>query len=216
MRATIKSNYPFLYLYLIFLFLGGILLVLTSKAEIHLTFNSFHSPFFDQFFFYFTYLGDGILALLVAIILLTVKYRYALIVGISNLLAAVITQTLKQIVFVDHFRPKKYFDGIHDLYFVPGVENHLLYSFPSGHATSAFALYFSLALIVKNKSYKRLFFALALVVAYSRVYLSQHFFGDIYVGSFIGVAVTLLVFQVINNKRSPWLNRSIISSSERQ
>ena len=155
-------------------------MLLYTKTNLHLVFNSFHTSFFDAFFHYFTYLGDGVLAFLISIILLTVKYRYALVVGLSNLIASIITQSLKQTVFANHFRPKKYFEGIHDLYFVPGVENHMNYSFPSGHATCAFALYFALTLLVNNKNYKRLFFAMALLVAYSRVYLSQHFFGDIY------------------------------------
>lgn len=183
-----------------------------SKADIHLTLNTFHTSFFDTFFLYLTYLGDGTMALLVTIMLLAVKYRFALIVGLSNILASTITQVLKQTVFSEELRPKKYFEGIHDLYFVPGVENHLYYSFPSGHATCAFSLYLALSFIVKNKRFKTLFFILAFLVGYSRIYLSQHFLGDVYVGSLIGVGVTILVYRAIQKIETGKLDRSLISS----
>lgn len=151
------------------------------------------------------------MAVLGVIVLLSVKYRYALIVGFSNFAASMLTQALKKMVFNDSLRPKKFFEGMHDIYLVPGVENHLHHSFPSGHATSAFALYFSLALIVKSNKLKLLLFLIALFAAYSRVYLSQHFFEDIYVGSIIGVGVTFLTFAVIQNNQSPKLEKSINS-----
>lgn len=157
-------------------------------------------------------MGDGTMALLITIMLLAVKYRYALIVGLSNILSSIITQVLKQTVFSDELRPKKYFEGIHDLYLVPGVENHLYYSFPSGHATCAFSLYLALSFIVKNKSFKILFFTLALLVGYSRIYLSQHFLGDVYVGSLIGVGTTILVYGYIQKIETGKLDRSLISS----
>ena len=187
------------------------MLLLDSKVNIHLTFNSFHTPFFDSFFTYITYLGDGVTALLVTIMLLAVKYRYVLIVGLSNIIASLVTQVLKQTVFADALRPKKYFEGLQDLYFIPGVKNFLYYSFPSGHTTCAFALYFSLSLIVKSNSLKLLFFIIALLVGYSRVYLSQHFFEDIYAGSLIGVFVTWMVYNFIKKSDSETLERSLIT-----
>lgn len=212
MKTIFKSNLYFFFPYLIFIVFAGFVLAIESKANIHLTFNTFHNSFFDRFFLYITYLGDGTVALLLAIMLLAVKYRYALIVGVSNIVASIIAQVLKQTVFADALRPKKYFEGIHDLYFVPGVENHLYYSFPSGHATCAFSLYLALCLIVKNKNYKILFFLLAFLVGYSRIYLSQHFLGDVYLGSIIGVGVTILVFRAIQKIEPGKLDRSLISS----
>jgi membrane-associated phospholipid phosphatase len=211
-RNILKSNTSFLFPYLIFVVFGGLLLAINSKVDIHLTFNSFHLPIFDTFFFYTTYLGDGVVALLTVIILLAVKYRYALIVGLSNLVATMITQILKHSLFAGELRPKKYFEGIHDIYLVPGVENLLYNSFPSGHTTCAFALYFSLSLIVKNKTLKLTFFIIALLVGYSRIYLSQHFFSDVYAGSLIGVVTTLLIYVAIRNIQSDRFENSLITS----
>ncbi|MCW3086059.1 MAG: phosphoesterase PA-phosphatase related [Bacteroidetes bacterium] len=210
-KAIIRANLLFFIPYVLFLIAGGCMLIANSKGNIHLEFNSFHDSFFDVFFYYATFLGDGVIAVLAGLILLTVRYRWAIVVGLSNIISAVITQTLKHTVFSDVVRPKKFFEGVHDLYFVPNVDNYLYNSFPSGHSTCAFALYLSVALITKNKTLKLACILLALVVGYSRIYLSQHFLEDVYAGSLIGVVTTLFVFFFIQRSQVAWLNRSLIN-----
>lgn len=211
LKAIFKANRTFLFPYILFIVLGGLLIAVNSKADTHLGFNAFHNSFCDSLFYYVTFLGDGIIALLVVIMLLAIRFRFALIVGLSNIISALMTQLLKHTVFSDAVRPKKFFEGIQDLYLVPGVENHMYNSFPSGHATCAFSLYFALALIVKNKTYKVVFFILALLAGYSRIYLSQHFFEDVYIGSLIGVSITLSVFYFIQNREKNWIDKSLIT-----
>ena len=210
MRVILKNNVSFLIPYLIYIILGAIVLIINTKIDLHLTFNAFHTPFFDTFFSYFTHLGDGVIALLTVIILFTIKYRYALIAGLANLIAAIITQGLKLTVYSDVVRPKKFFEGVHELYFIPGVDNHLYNSFPSGHSTCAFSLYFSLALFVESRALKALFFIVALLCGYSRIYLSQHFFEDVYAGSLIGLSVTIVTYYFIQKSKRPWLDRALI------
>ena len=209
MKTFIKSNFPFLLPYFVFLLIGIGWIIADSKAEKHLEFNSFHNSFFDTFFYYFTFLGDGITALIVVILFLTVNFRSALFVGLSNIISALITQLLKHTLFADIVRPKKFFEGMHDLYLVPGVDNYLYNSFPSGHSTCAFSLYFALALITKNKALKFLLFLIAFLVGYSRIYLSQHFFEDVYAGSIIGVTTTWIVYYFIKKANADWLDKSI-------
>lgn len=179
--------------------------------ETHLEFNRFHSSFFDKFFEYATHLGDGYNATLIVIILLVVRFRFALLVGLSNIISGIITQLLKHTLFDDVVRPKKFFEGLHDIYLVPDIENHLYNSFPSGHSTCAFAMYFSIALIVKNKRWKLLCFIVALTAGYSRIYLSQHFFEDVYAGSVIGVITALITFMFVQDKNTSWMDRSLLS-----
>jgi membrane-associated phospholipid phosphatase len=211
-KALFKDNISFLLPYFIYIVLGSFLLALNTKIDLHLTFNSFHAPFWDSFFAYFTYLGDGVMALLTVIILLTIKYRYALIAGVANLVSAAITQALKLFIYSDSLRPKKFFEGVHDIYLVPGVENHLYNSFPSGHTTCAFALYFSLSLFVKKPVLKSLFFIVALLAGYSRIYLSQHFFEDVYAGSLIGLSTTIVVYYFVRKNEQKWMEGSLVSS----
>ncbi|HEX8514726.1 MAG TPA: phosphatase PAP2 family protein [Bacteroidia bacterium] len=209
MKPLFRNNLPLFLPYLIFLSAGALLLLLNDKTATHLEFNRHHNHFFDLFFFYGTHLGDGYTATIAFIILLTVKFRYALFLGLSNLVSGIITQALKHTLFADVVRPKKFFEGLHELYLVPGVDNHLYNSFPSGHSTSAFAIYFAIGMIVENKSLKFVCFALALLAGYSRIYLSQHFFQDVYAGSLIGVTTTVIFYIVMSRARGEWLNRSL-------
>lgn len=211
MKAILKNNLSFLLPYFLFLLIGAAIIIVNSKAETHLIFNSFHTSFLDTVNTYTTYLGDGFTAALLILMMLAVKYRYFIILAGANLVSAVIAQALKHFVFNDIVRPKKFFEGIQDLYFVPGIENHMFNSFPSGHTTCAFALYMSFALIVKNKEYKFLFLILGLLTGYSRIYLSQHFFEDVYAGSFIGVCSSIVVFYFVQRKNHPWMERSIVN-----
>ena len=156
------------------------------------------------------------IAVLVVVFLFSVKYKYALFVGASNIVSALITQLLKHTLFENMVRPKKFFEGIHDLYLVPGVDNYLYNTFPSGHTTCAFALYFALAVIVKNKTLKFFFFLIALLVGYSRIYLSQHFFEDVFAGSVIGIIITIVIYFIIDKINKKWIDPSVITSFKAQ
>jgi len=211
-KTILRTNISILITYSILLIAALMFIFINSKADTHLFFNAHHNSFFDSFFYFTTFLGDGIAAILVIIILLAVKYRFAIIVALSTVVSALIAQALKHLVFADVVRPKKFFEGMHDLYFVPGVDNWLYNSFPSGHSTCAFSMYIALALIVKQKRWKWLLFILAIVTGYSRVYISQHFLEDITAGSVIGTVTAVVMYYWVNAKDKKWLNQSIIDS----
>lgn len=187
------------------------------KDSIHIFINENTYGKADQFFRFATFLGDGITVSILALVFLLYRVRNGMLLAISGILTALITQFLKRQVFSDHYRPKKYFDGVYNLHFIPGVENYAEHSFPSGHSAAAFTLYFGIALLVENKGIKFLLFLLACTVAFSRVYLSQHFFNDIYAGSTIGVASALLVYLFLWNykpfENARWLDKSFLGKN---
>ncbi len=190
---------------------GGTVLLLFGKAPIHLFFNHYHSPFFDQVFVYLTFLGDFTTVLVVIILLLFVKYGHALLVASGNIISALIAQGLKHFIFPDVVRPKEFFRDTAQLYLVPGYENWSYYSFPSGHTTAAFTLYLCLAFVMKRPGWKLFFFCLALLVGYSRVYLSQHFLSDIYAGSIIGTLTATIGYYLIRKpmEEKRWMGSSL-------
>lgn len=195
-----KNKLPdsFILPYLLLLIIGAFSYFITDKIEAHLFANQFHNIFLDKFFLYVTYLGDGFFVLLVVIITLFFNVRLALLILASYALSAGITQGLKHLVFNEWMRPAGIFEAnaqLQQLYLVPGVELNYHNSFPSGHSTSAFALFFSLSIFSSKKIISFFLLLIAVLTAYSRVYLSQHFFIDIYAGSFIGTICSLLVYQ---------------------
>lgn len=164
---------------------------------------------FDNFFKYITHLGDGLFVLAVIVLLLFKKIQWGILTFWAFIFSGAITQALKNFVFDDVVRPTLGV-GENIVHMVEGVEmNHYL-SFPSGHSTAAFALFFSLALINYNSKLGVLYFVVAFLAAYSRIYLSQHFPEDILAGSLIGVSTTLLVFAFLSPKMGKWADRSLM------
>ena len=209
MKEILRNNKFFLFPFTGFLVLGACLFIVFRKDELHLILNLYHNSTFDLLFYYFTWLGEFITPIVLTFILLFVRYRYTIYMFLSNLLASAITQTLKHTFFSEIDRPKKIFLGSDRLQFVEGVQNWMYHSFPSGHTTAAFATFFTLALIVKEPISKLIFFLVALAVGYSRVYLSQHFFTDIYAGSIIGSGSALLIYYYVSRSKRPWLENAV-------
>ncbi len=201
MKQILKENKHFYIPYFAFLVSSIILLIIYSKADIHLYINGLHSDFADFFFKYYTYAGDGVTALLLFFVLLFFNRKFALSFGIVNLIVGGIVQLLKNVFFNDMPRPKIYFESsAHDLFFVEGVRVHGLYSFPSGHTATAFATFLFLAFYTKNSYLKTAYFVAAFLAGYSRMYLSQHFLIDVVAGAVIGGVVGTVGYWVYKRK----------------
>ncbi|HET6243642.1 MAG: phosphatase PAP2 family protein [Bacteroidetes bacterium] len=190
----LRKNRYFFIPYFIFLIVGFVLVNSFTKGEIHITINQYHNSFSDIFFKYATFIGEGLFASLVILVLAFYRFRDSLLVLSAIILSSIIAQFLKKIVFSDIVRPKAYFEGVSKLHFVEGVEVHSLFSFPSGHATLSFTLLACMAFIVKNNGIKTMLLILAIIASWSRIHLSQHFFIDVYFGSLLGVSCSLLTF----------------------
>jgi len=67
------------------------------------------------------------------------------------------------------------------------------FSFPSGHATTAFVLATAVALSIKNFGFRLAFLVLAVLVSISRVALNYHTYADIIAGALIGIMIAYFV-----------------------
>lgn len=196
MLQTLKQNKNFLILYALFFCVAVPVILISDKIQLHQFFNKAVTPAFNLFFEYVTYLGDGIFVMGVGLILLFVNVRKSLTVLLAYGLSAGFTQAIKYAFFGNIDRPQLVFQQQHlPLKLVANLteEQHIHHSFPSGHATAAFAMFFCLGFFAEKSSSKVIFFLMALTVAFSRVYLSQHFFEDITAGSFIAIFFSSLV-----------------------
>lgn len=188
---TIKT---FIALVGLFILLGGIILWVEDKTKIHLALNEFHNQFFDFFFTYWTHFGDG---LITAIAILPIGlYLYKkngwsfFILGWGTLImAGVLAQIGKHFIYPDAIRPLR-FIGEDLLYLVPNVDVHEWNSFPSGHTTTAFAFFSLIAITFFSKKWigQLLCAVCAILVGYSRMYLSQHFLEDVIAGAILGLS----------------------------
>jgi membrane-associated phospholipid phosphatase len=210
MYSLLKTNKAFVLPYFVFLLVLIPVLFIFPKGSIHLYLNSLHNPVYDYFFKYITHLGDGWMPVILAVIFLFISLRKSVVILSSGLLAGILAQFFKRLVFPDIVRPMKYFEAVHDLYLVEGVNIHSSFSFPSGHSATIFALCLCLAIYTKRIFVKSLLFLLAVIVAFSRVYLSQHFLNDIVAGSLLGCIAVILMYFVLANIDKVWFDKSLM------
>lgn len=220
MKDVLHKNKHYLYPYLLFLIAGAIVFAAYDKASIHLFLNKFYHPVLDHFFRYITYVGDGIVVMVIVMFYMFIKLRHSILLFLSYALSSIATQVLKNFFFEHQPRPMSFFEGTdHVIRVVPGVEMHHWKSFPSGHSSAAFTMFFCLGLITERPWLKFIYFALSVLVAYSRVYLSQHFLVDIYAGSILGVATAIIIFKWMETashfRNKEWLDKPIYSFKSR-
>lgn len=206
MPPLLRAARPFLLPYAALLLGVGALLARTARPAAFFFVNGHHAPWADWFFSLFTNVGDGVFYGLVTVGLLWVRFRWALLSLACFLVTSAGAQVLKRLVFTGHPRPVFYFElhpGYPALHLVAGQTMNGLKSFPSGHTTTAFSVFLLLTLLAGGKRWGYGFLLLAVGVAYSRVYLAQHFVEDVLAGSVLGTGLTLATLAGLG----PWLAR---------
>ena len=190
MKKNFSSERAFLLPAIILWILVLGVVLLTDKAQLHFWINRWNAPLADFFFKYYTYVGD-FMPFCVAAALLFWRYSAAMMILATQLIATLFVTPLKHLI--DEDRPRVVFAQLHEtLHTAANVQLHSSHSFPSGHTAAAFALFFSLAVMIKQPALKFLMFFLAVLAGFSRIYLSQHFTGDVLAGSFIGVMSVMI------------------------
>ena len=206
---TIIGNRDFFVPFLLFCALYTSLLGIYDNTNLFLFVNRHHSDFADQLFFYWTNLGDGIIAALFIIVLLWISFRDALTFLVITLLITIIVNILKDHIFPEMNRPVSYFGSSQVLHLVSGYKPPILSTFPSGHTATAFSVGLYLSFLIKNRFAKFLLFLTAFFVGYSRMYLSAHFPADVLAGAAIGVLLTLLCYLQGRMVKSSWIDKKI-------
>lgn len=194
MKQFIEANKIFLGLYFVFLLLGAFVIATYEKGNEILYFNSLHTPFFNYVFKNVTRIAEAPMFLLIIIIAIRVSYGKGFVLALNACFVFGVTAFLKYMIFSEQVRPSVLFEHTQQLNFVQGVDVLRYYSFPSGHTSSAFGLFFMLSILMVDKRWSILFFTLAILVAVSRVYLLEHFFRDVYAGSLVGVMVSAVFY----------------------
>jgi len=197
----------FILLFILWLLAGGLLLLWEQDRWVYRTINQRNSPLGDMLFPWITHIGEGTVIITALLLLLLIprlrSWKFALALAVCNLSPFLLTQAIKGLVNAP--RPLKYFAEAPWIHRVPGQPLNYDFGFPSGHSEGSFAFLCFLSLLLPGR-YRYLgavFFILALSVVYSRMYLSQHFYADVYVGSIVGTLCCLVSFAIINPFRDP-------------
>lgn len=104
----------------------------------------------------------------------------------------------------------------------PLIQHVAGFSFPSGHSFSSFTFYGLVAYVLWQTNISKAWkitaaiflFFLAMMIAFSRVYLRVHFASDVVAGFCLSVVWLLLAFWVLKKGLSPKKNEEISNLSE--
>ena len=200
-----KNLWPFIITALI-----GIPFLFIDKVSISWFINRNHHVVFDFLFKYGTFLGDGIMIAFVFIGLLSQKRKFIFAFFIAFLVHLVCVHIFKQWLCNGMWRPSVLFENEFPdriLHFVEGVKVRRYNTFPSGHTTTAFYLSSFLAVFLNNWKWSYPLLMLAIIAGFSRIYLMQHFYPDVFAGICFGLLSTFLGFKAIARPKQ-WHEKS--------
>lgn len=205
--------------YLILISLLFLTNLFNIKGQEILWVNGHHHPLLDQFFMYVTLLGNGGIFVPVIIYLFVAKdYRKVWVGVVAWLGHGLICFVLKKFIFYGFKRPAAVLEN-DLLHFIDGVSVHHHFSFPSGHTATIFCFAVFVSLVFKNRWISMILMVTALLVAYSRMYLLQHFLEDIIGGAFVGASISFLAYHHITIRKLPrirfgsWVRHRLNGSS---
>ena len=199
-KVVLERIRPFFILYLLVLCACLVIKLLYTKDEIYFAVNSRFSDWADFIAPYITDIGNGWTTVVLSAILLLFSYRKAFLMATTYAITSLLAQVVKFIF--DAPRPKLYFkDQLSRIHFVNGVDILQYHSFPSGHTVTAFSTGLLISYLAKNKYWGILAVIVAMMVGYSRMYLSEHFFEDVTAGSVLGVFLTIFWIAYIDGKK---------------
>ena len=155
--------------------------------------QTLRTPFLDNFFKYFTFLGNGgwFFVVMGIIFLINKKTRKT---GLRVLTALLISLIVGNIILKPLVaRPRPYWVKNMDI-----LVKHLMdYSFPSGHSYAASA--FAASLWYENKNWATFCFVLAILMGISRLYLFVHYPTDVLAGLILGVVFAVSANKIVNH-----------------
>ena len=187
--------------------LVALLLIGTSayfgRIPVFLFLNTDGGFFMDQFFKWATWGAEGWVWIPFLAIMFGWFKKDAKLIVLNFLLSTLLTQIPKRFIWDTISRPIASGIPLDEIHTVPGVVMHAYNSFPSGHTATAFTLFLLTIYLFPTKWVFAIGAIFAMICAYSRVYLGQHFPMDLGGGilvAVISVQLSIMIVKKNSNK----------------
>lgn len=158
--------------------------------------QSLRNPIFDLFFEVLTTLGNRgelFFALIFVVMLNRKNWKF----GRYTLFALILTVASVELIFKPIVqRPRPFIANPAVLLIIDQPSG---FSFPSGHAASAFVV--AMMFYLNNMPYKKTIMVCAALMAFSRLYVYVHYPSDVIAGSLLGIFIALAVNKLMINSK---------------
>lgn len=168
-------------------------------VQVFLALNFNGGKWLDVAFTYITFLGDGWMWAVALLCVLLYNKRYWVLMVITAAVSTIIAQSFKLFIFNYQPRPNKVIVDKLSFHTIEGVYLNDVGSFPSGHTTTAFCIYFLACILIPKKWIVPMGFIITTIVAYSRVYQAQHFPIDV-AGGIVAAIISVYVSMYLTKK----------------
>ena len=165
-----------------------------------------HNYFFDLFFSFFSLKGNAIFVWILAIIAALI-FEERKNPGVSKkdkkFIITFILVFLTTSFFVEYplknlFRRQRPVSPSFNKLQLVSTNCPTNFSFPSGHAATAFAAATVIAFFDKKRRF--FYYLIAFLIAYSRIYLDCHYFLDVFFGAIIGLLTAQFFLKILVRK----------------
>ncbi len=187
-----RQTKGFLLPFALFALAMSIFLLTYEKGAEVLMINQYSTPLLDKVFLWITDLGLGSVLAISGILLSIWSFRWSILVLGSLSWVGILTFMFKRMVFVSETRPMHYFYYADFHRYIHDAPLIYFHSFPSGHTMAAFGFFSMLSYLSGKSILGAVFFLIAFLIGFSRIYLLQHFGGDVLAGSILGIIACLL------------------------
>lgn len=202
MNPKTATSYPIARTIALFI---AIVLISTSaimgRIPLFLILNHDFGSIADTIFLGCTYLAEGWIWIPYIIVVSWYFKKDKAIIIYSFVVSTLLTQIPKLVFFPTITRPIA--SGIDPqlIHTVKGVAMHQMNSFPSGHTATAFSIFLLTIYLFDNKKMMLIGLLYAMLCAYSRVYLGQHFPLDLGGGIIVAILTVEISKRIRKNKQ---------------
>lgn len=159
-----------------------------------------HNLFFNYFFSFFSLNGSSVLIWIVVILIILIleerkspgisksDKKFIILFSFSFLVTFFLVDIFLKNIFLRP-RPVQLTQLIQPILTCPKD-----FSFPSGHASTAFAAATIIAFFDKKRRW--FYYLVAVLISYSRIYLGCHYFFDVFIGGLIGYLISKIVLKI--------------------
>lgn len=158
--------------------------------------QSLRNPLFDLFFEVLTTLGNRgeiFFALIFLVMLKRKNWKF----GKYTLFSLIITVACVELLLKPIVQRPRPFIASPTVQLI--IDQPSGFSFPSGHAASAFVV--ATMFYLNNMPYKKTILVCAFLMAFSRLYVYVHYPSDVIAGSLLGVSIAIAVNKLMINSK---------------